>query len=318
MSQTKHIIPYLSAAFAIVAWGVTFASTRALLFDFSALEILLARFALAWAALWAAEKFCRGKAHPSRLRDEWLFAAMGFTGVTFYQFMENCAIYYTNASNVAILVSFGPIVTALLSRILTKDRSLSTPLVLGSLVAVCGVALVSLNGAVNFDIRPLGDLMALAAMLSWGFYSVLMDKANRLGYPQLLVVRKAFSWSLAMMLPLAVWGMTKPGFYALDGSFSVTLDGAANAERFSRLANWGNLAFLGVFASAACFVLWNNACKSLGVVRTTIGLYLTPVVGVVFAMLFLGERLATMSAVGGVAIVAGVGIANWKKGGFQK
>ena len=42
----------LVAAFVILIWGMTFANTRALLEDFSALEILVGRFALAWAALW--------------------------------------------------------------------------------------------------------------------------------------------------------------------------------------------------------------------------------------------------------------------------
>jgi len=38
----------LYAAFALLVWGVTFASTRALLFDFSALEIMVVRFVMAW------------------------------------------------------------------------------------------------------------------------------------------------------------------------------------------------------------------------------------------------------------------------------
>jgi len=46
---------WLSAAFVIFVWGVTFANTRALLFDFSALEIQVSRFVLAWAALWGME-----------------------------------------------------------------------------------------------------------------------------------------------------------------------------------------------------------------------------------------------------------------------
>jgi len=37
----------LSAAFALLVWGVTFANTRALLFDFSALEIMVVRFVMA-------------------------------------------------------------------------------------------------------------------------------------------------------------------------------------------------------------------------------------------------------------------------------
>ena len=298
------------AAVVILIWGMTFANTRALLGDFSALEILVGRFALAWAALWLVGprrfvKKCRG--------DEWLFAAMGFCGVFFYQFLENCAIYYTNASNVAIFVSFGPIVTAALARMFTKDRSLSAALLIGSLIAVVGVALVSMNGVINLHLRPLGDLMALGAMVSWGFYSLLIDKANEKGYPPRYVIRKAFGWSLLMMLPLCVWGVTEAGYCALDGSFSVTLDWTANVERFSSWLNWLNLGFLGLLASAACFAMWNYACNALGVVRATIGLYLTPIVGVIFAAVFLGERLTPMSTLGGVVIIIGVAIANRRK-----
>jgi drug/metabolite transporter (DMT)-like permease len=46
----------LALAFVIVVWGVTFASTRALLEDFSSFEILALRFSLAWAALWSSER----------------------------------------------------------------------------------------------------------------------------------------------------------------------------------------------------------------------------------------------------------------------
>ena len=288
----------------ILFWGVTFASTRVLLEDFSALEIQIIRFGLAWFVLWLASK--RAKSSLRSWRDEVLFASMGFTGVALYQLLENCAIYYTNASNVAILVSFGPVVTAVLAWLLTGDKSFSPRFALGALVAVAGVALVSLNGVVNFQMRPLGDMMAVGAMVSWGVYSVLIDKANRRGVPQMEAVRRAFFWSLVMIAPLAVWGVTESGFYALDGSFSVTLDLAENIERFARPLNIMNLLFLGVLASAACFVMWNRACKALGVVRTTVGLYLTPIVGVMFAAMFLSEKLTVMSAVGGVLIVAGV------------
>jgi drug/metabolite transporter (DMT)-like permease len=56
------------------------------------------RFALAWAALcgWV---FLKERGSIRWLgRCELLFAAMGFCGVVVYQFLENCAIYYTNAS----------------------------------------------------------------------------------------------------------------------------------------------------------------------------------------------------------------------------
>lgn len=310
MSMLLRFSGYVSALIVILIWGMTFASTRALLFEYSSLEIQVLRFALAWVALCV---ICPKRMRLNERKDEWLFAAMGLTGVFIYQFLENCAIYYTNASNVAILVSFGPIVTAALARMFTKDRSLSLSMILGSLVSVIGVAIVSLNGVVNFHLRPLGDLMALVAMISWGVYSILIDKANEKGYSPMLVIRRAFFWAIVFMLPLLSWGATDSGFYAMDGSFSVTLDAKANIERFMNPMNLINLGFLGVFASALCFVLWNAACKSLGVVKATIGLYLTPIIGVVFAALFLGETITIMEVVGGAIIIAGVALAN-KKG----
>ena len=100
------------------------------------------------------------------------------------------------------------------------------------------------------------------------------------------------------------------GGRAVDGVFAVTFDCARNAERFSRAANWVNFGFLGVFASAASFALWNYACRSLGVVRASVGLYLTPVIGVAFAVAFLGEALTASGVCGGALILAGVYVAS--------
>jgi len=304
---------WLAAAVAIAVWGVAFGSTRALLKDFSSFEILLLRFSLAWALLWGVER-SRGVAKRFGWREELIFAAMGFTGIVAYQFLENCAIFYTNASNVAILTSFCPIVTAFLARFFLKGGQFSARLVAGSLVAVCGVALISYNGLVSFELRPIGDVMALCAMLCWGFYSIFLDCANDRGVPPLVAIRKAFGWSLAMMAPFAVWGTTDSGLRALDGSFAVVLDAGLNAQRFASLANWMNIAFLGLLGSAASFVLWSAACRTIGVVKMNVLLYLTPVVGVVFAAVVLDEKVTQLEVIGGCVILVGVAIATKVRG----
>ena len=83
------------AAFVVTVWSATFVNTKALLADFSALEILAIRFALAWVALWAIHPHGMG---PLRVRDEALFAAAGLGGATVFQMLENVAIHFTNAS----------------------------------------------------------------------------------------------------------------------------------------------------------------------------------------------------------------------------
>ena len=304
---------WLLAAFVVGIWGVTFVNTKALLVDFSPLEIQVLRFAVAYVALWAI--------HPRRgrvpLREEWLFAAMGFTGVAVYQLLENCAIHFTNASNVSILVSTCPVVTGVLSRLLGREKRLSPLFFLGFAIAMAGVAMVSLNGIRAFHFRPLGDLMALTAMLSWSTYSMLVAKSVEKGYPQTLVIRRMFFWTLVFMLPLVGLGLMPSGRTLLDGSFAVTLDWNVNVRRFTSALNHLNLMFLGLFASAACFVAWNKACAAVGIVRCTVALYLLPAITVLFAFAFLGERLTAVSACGAVLALAGVIVANSRGRGIQ-
>lgn len=297
-----NVLAYLSAAFIIVLWGITFASTRVLLGSFSAFEIQVIRFALAWVALKVMS--------PRKERadvPEGYFRAMGLTGVFVYQLLENCAISYTNASNVAILVSFAPVLTAVLARIVSRDRSLTPAFLIGTALASVGVGLVALSGVVKLRLHPAGDVMAFLAMVSWGVYSILLDRVNAKGCSPILAIRKTFFWALVWMVPLMLVGSTDFGAKLLNGSFAFDVSFTAeNAARFSSFRNLLHLGFLGFFASAFCFAGWNYACAKLGVVKATVGLYFVPVVGVVFAALVLGERLTSLSILGGAVIVLGV------------
>jgi len=303
----KTIVGILMASLTICVWGVTFVNTKSLLGDFSALEIQVLRFALAYVALWA----CHPHLGRATRKDEFSFFLMGMFGVAVYQLLENCAIHFTNASNVSILVSLCPIVTAVLMRYFGRGGPLRPTFFAGCAVAMLGVSLVSFDGIRTFHFRPTGDLLAVAAMLSWGVYSLLVTKISQRGYPQAFVVRRMFFWSLVLTLPLVAFGTTEVGRGALGGSLAVALQQQTNALRFGRPTNLVNLAFLGLLASAACFVMWNKAIQALGVVRCTVGLYLIPAITVLFAYCFLGEALTFASAAGALLITAGVVMSGW-------
>ena len=127
----------------VIIWGVTFVSTRALLEEFSALEIMVGRFALAYAALWL---IAPRRAKVKGWRDEIVFAGMGLLGAVVYQLLENCAIYYTDACNVSMLTAAGPILTALIVRAFGGERLNGWRFWAGALVSALGVVLISTNG----------------------------------------------------------------------------------------------------------------------------------------------------------------------------
>ena len=275
----------------ILIWGVTFVNTKALLDDFSAFEILFLRFLMAYAALWCLK--------PKRLavdgwREEAVYAGMGLTGVTVYQFLENCALHWTNASNVSILVSVSPMTTAILSQVLLRERVLTWRFMAGFVLAMIGIVLVCLNGVYVFSFNPVGDLLALAAALSWSFYSVFVSKMNARGKDPILMTRRTFFWALVAMLPLL-------GVSLLPGG-----DTFADGTRLARPLNLLNLGFLGILASALCFASWNAACARLGTVRATLGIYTLPAITILFAWLFLGEQLTAIGALGTGLILCGV------------
>ena len=113
---------------------------------------------------------------------------------------------------------------------------------------------------------------------------------------------------LVFMFPLLIFALAMPET-ARGMSCSVDLSRAGNAARFVSLPNLANLAFLGLFASAACFVAWNKACERLGTVRCSLGLYLIPVIAFLIAHVFLGETLPAAGVAGAVLVLAGVAVA---------
>lgn len=305
--QNQKVWGLFLAALSIFIWGITFVSTKYLLNDFSSLEILFYRFLVAYIGLW----FMRPKVEKIVWRDNIYFALAGLSGVVLYQLSENIAIHFTNASNVSVIVSICPLFTAIVSQIFLKERHLSVWFVVGFFVAIFGVSLVCFNGsALSFN--PKGDLLALFSAVCWGFYSMFISILNKKNYDKVCSTRRIFFFAVLIMIPLVVLGGTNVaaanGGQAGDfiNSLSFDLDKSVNAARFSKLLNWVNLIFLGVFASGLCFTMWSKACQIIGTVKVSCGLYLIPIVTTVFAFFALGERVTILSAAGTAITIAGL------------
>jgi len=293
MSINKKVFGYFLAGVAVVVWAATFVATKYLLNDFSALEIQYFRFLLAYAVLWTVYP----KRGEVRKGDEWLFFFLGMTGAAFYQMLENCALYYSTASNVSIIVAAAPVMTAVLGRFWLKIK-LRPSFWPGLLLAMAGIVLVSTRGNFNLHLHPLGDFLAFLCMLCWGFYSIVMDKLNAKGYNQFLQIRRSFFWALVMLLPLFALSQVE----GLQGLFGLSFD----FSRFLRLKFLLPLLFLGVLASAVSFVAWNKASQMIGTVKCAVGIYLCPVITMLLAWAMLGEAPCFMSLLGTAMILFGV------------
>lgn len=284
---------HLVALLTVGVWGVTFVSTKVLLVDLSPLWILLARFALGFAALCLLRpRILRLK----RRRHELLFAAAGATGIAGYYLLENVALVFTTATAVGVIVAAAPLFTAFSAAALGDRQGLNLRFACGFLLAMAGLALVSLGGNGAEGVRDagtlslFGDLLALAAALVWAVYSILVRRIAEAGYETVAATKRTFLWGLAFILPATLaFGGPWPDLDALVKPLPLL-----------------NLLFLGLAASAACFVTWGVAVKHLGATTASTYIYLVPAITAVSSILLLGEPL-TLPIVAGLAMtIAGL------------
>lgn len=300
---------YVLAAVTIFFWGITFVCTKSLLKDFSALEILFYRFLAAYISLW----IMRPKIVKIDKKDNIIFALAGLSGVVVYQFSENISTIFTTASNVSVIVSICPLFTAIIAQIFLKEKHVTPWFITGFIISLCGIVLVSFNGNATLHISPKGDLLALCSAICWGFYSLCVSIINKKNYDPICSTRRVFFFAVMLMIPLVIGGyvVNESGNTGdLAKSMAVTFDGSINAARFSKPINIIYLLFLGVVASGFCFSAWNKACRIVGTVKISCGLYLIPVVTIIFAYFVLGEKITLMGAVGALVTITGLFISN--------
>lgn len=281
MIERKPFYGHIAALITIFIWGTTFISTKVLLQVFTPIEILFIRFAIGYAALWCV---CPRRLTLMDKKHNWYFAAAGLCGVTLYYLLENIALTFTYASNVGVIISVAPFFTAVFACWWLREPRPGWRFFLGFAIAMSGIFLISFAGKSGLHMNPMGDLLAIGAAVLWAAYSTLTKKISGFGYHNTLATRRIFFFGLLFMLPV---------LYLMD--FGVSTSQFADSKVIL------NLLFLGLGASALCFVSWNWAVKVLGTVKTSVYIYIVPIVTTVTSALILHE-LITQTTVLGIAL----------------
>ena len=289
MAHIYHILAILTSAI----WGTTFISSKLLLQEgLSPAAIMILRFVLAYVLMLP---FVKGKWFCKSLKDELLMVLLGISGGSLYFLLENTALVYTQASNVAIIIAATPLLTMLTVNLLDRGKGASKRLYGYSLMSLAGVALVIFNGNFVLKLNPIGDLLTFGAVVTWVIYSIIIAKVQE-RYSSWMITRKIFFYGVVTLLP-----------YFLVEPWNVTW------EMMSRPMVWGNIAYLGVLASLGCYMTWNIVIKRLGAVDATNYLYINPIVAMITANLLLGERIPPLAIAGTALILVGVYLAERKK-----
>ena len=265
------LLYHIGALVAVTAWGIAFINTKILLqYGLSAVEVYIYRFIIAYLCVFL---MCPRPFFSNSWSDEFKFLLCGICGNSIYFIAENTAVNYTLVTNVSLIVTTSPLITAMLIGLIYKSERPNRGFMTGSVLAFMGVACVIFNSSFVVNVKPFGDMLALLSAV----YSVWF------------VTRKTFFYGLLTSIP----------FLAVEPhivSWNVLMQPAV----------WGNLCFLGLLCSLLAYVLWAQAVKGLGVMKSGNYLYVSPIVTLVASAVFLDETVSIVGYIGCAMILIGV------------
>jgi drug/metabolite transporter (DMT)-like permease len=227
---------------------------------------------------------------PGLARRDWkTLAALGFTGGGVHLGLQWLGLHYTTATSGILYLSTVPIFILLLA--IPMGEHVGLRQCAGVLISFCGVYLIATHGEVRKLTFNIGDMMALASMMMWSCYTVLLRlRRDALDIVELLVMVCAFG--LLFMVPWVAW----------EAWFNPRL----------RLNNAGVTAI--VYSAVGSLILayagWSYVVKRLGALRAGVTMHLMPAMGVGLAALFLGEYPQWFHFGGIALILTGVVLAS--------
>ncbi len=283
-----------------IIWGVNFPVIKHALTDFLPLSFTVVRFALAAAALFGVMALRRERFAVAR-RDLPALAALGLTGITFYNLLFMKGLQFTTASHSALFISMSPLFAAVFQTLRGRER-LRAPLALGLLLATAGAYCIirSTRGEVHFGMATVtGDLMTIGASVLWALYTVLAAPLLE-RYPPVTVTAWSVAAGTVLLLPAGAGELARQSWSAVPAG------------------SWAALGFAALVGAAAAYVLWYEGVKRIGATRTIAYHYLVPFIAVLVSAVFLGDAVRPLTVVGGIAIIGGVALVQRRKSEGKK
>jgi drug/metabolite transporter (DMT)-like permease len=287
MAISKKSIAVINIILVMIIWGSSFTITRSMVTNFPPIYLAFLRYSVA-SLLLLILLFIQRKKIGATLRLPWRpIIAMGLSGISFYYIFFNISMVYTPASTGALIQGFIPATIALLAAIFLREK-LTSRQIAGILISVSGVILIGFISAPASQTKNpvLGSILMIVAVLLWSVYTIISKKMTAI-HPLLLTTCLTVIGTVFLL----------PAVYIESHYYTFP---AVSVK------DWLGICYLGVFASAICYLLYNSALNYLSAVQVGNFLNLDPVIGAAIALVVLKESISPWQIGGGVLVLIGI------------
>jgi len=250
-----------------LAWGLNWVAARVILTVLPPWTLRAVGIGLGMLTLFAAASIIGVRLMIPRAQAAKIFVA-GLFNVAIFNVCSAYAQVYGTTSRAIVIAYSMPIWTALLARLLLKEKLTVVKLLA---LALCATGLVVLIFPLMRTGFPLGALLALGCAWSWAAGTIYMKWAQ-IQVPMLA----AAAWQL-----LFGWLILGAGMLYFDGLPQLSSLPAP-------VVGW--IAYNGLLGMGLAYFLWFVVVDRLPATTATLGILLSPVVGVVGSTLIVGER----------------------------
>lgn len=199
------------------------------------------------------------------------------------------SIVLTSVANSTLLVNTAPVFVTLGAWLLFRQRTRGL-FWLGLLLALAGAALLVRASLFASNRQLAGDALALVAALCYAGYQLSVYQA-RTRWPTSAIMAVSGSFTCLALLPY------------LASSSEVLVPATATG--------WTVLIALAIVPQLLGQGLITYAVAHLPASFSSVGLLLQPVMAALFAWALLGEAVSTAQALGGLVVLAGIGLARY-------
>ena len=230
-------------------------------------------------------------------RGHWRFMVLYGLTLAIFNSMWTFSVEYNGAAVATVMAFSSPAMTAILSRIMLKER-FSQIKVISIVLSLAGIILVA--GAYDpavWNLNPLGIIFGLLSGFMFAIYNLQGKHASDAGID---------SWT-ALLYSFA--GATFFLFFFNIGN-DLFISGHAPLSDLLWLGDsimgWGILFFLGVAPTLGGFGLYTLSIRYLSPTTSNLIATLEPAFTAIWAYFFLGEMLTATQLVGGGLVLMGV------------